>query len=280
MRRILITGANSYIGTSFDCYLKQWPEEYEVDTLDVVGDIWRKKSFHGYDVVFHVAGIVHQKEKKENEALYYRINQDLSIKIARKAKQEGVTQFVFLSSMSVYGMDTGIITKKTVPKPNTYYGKSKLAAEKGLLELKDDCFAVTIVRPPMVYGKGCKGNFQTLIKIAQHTTLFPAVSNERSMIYIDNLSCFIKLIIDQKVDGLFFPQNRSYSTTGQLMVWIGEVLGKEIRLYGWMNVPVRLMMCWSKKAQKAFGTLIYQDMEVNDFCYCKTEEKQSILKSV
>ncbi|MBQ8448191.1 MAG: NAD-dependent epimerase/dehydratase family protein, partial [Clostridia bacterium] len=161
MKRILITGANSYIGTSFENYMKQWVDEYSVDTVDMIDGTWREKDFGEYDVVFHVAGIAHKKETKENAELYYKVNRDLAIETAKKAKKDGVKQFIFLSSMSVYGMDTGVITKDTVPTPKSNYGKSKLQAEEGMKELADDDFKICTIRPPMVYGEGCKGNYQT-----------------------------------------------------------------------------------------------------------------------
>ena len=129
MKKILITGANSYIGMSFENYIKKnYPDDYEVDTVDMIDGTWRDKDFSGYDAVFHVAGIAHQKETKENAPIYYKVNRDLAIETAQKAKNEGVSHFVFLSSMSVYGMETGIITKETVPNPKTNYGISKWQA--------------------------------------------------------------------------------------------------------------------------------------------------------
>ena len=158
MKKILITGANSYIGTSFESYMKQFGDEYAVDTVDMIDGAWREKSFAEYDVVFHVAGIAHRKETKENAGLYYKVNRDLAIDVATKAKADGVKQLVFLSSMSVYGMETGVITRETSPAPKSNYGKSKLQAEEGISLLKSDSFKVAVLRPPMVYGEGCKGN--------------------------------------------------------------------------------------------------------------------------
>jgi len=167
MKKILITGANSYIGVSFERYMNQFADAYRVDTLDVISDAWKQADMSGYDVVFHVAGIAHRKETAENADLYYRVNRDLAVAIARKAKAEGVGQFVFMSTMSVYGMDAGVITPTTSTTPVTHYGKSKLEAETAISGLQDDNFAVTVLRPPMVYGKGCKGNFQLLLKLVQ-----------------------------------------------------------------------------------------------------------------
>ena len=125
MKKILITGANSYVGASFEKWLSQWPNEYHVDTIDMIDGTWREKSFAGYDVVFHVAGIAHIKETKENAHQYYEINRDLAFETAQKAKADGVSQFIFMSSMSVYGIESGVITKNTKPSPKSHYGKSK-----------------------------------------------------------------------------------------------------------------------------------------------------------
>ena len=185
MKRILITGADSYIGASLAAYLQG--QSYTVTELDVRDGGWREFSFARFDAVLHVAAIVHQKEQPEMESLYYRVNRDLAVEIARKAKAEGVRQFILMSSMSVYGMDTGIITPETVPQPVSFYGKSKLAAEELIQKEADEQFRVCILRPPMVYGSGCKGNFQTVVKLVKRSPVFPQLRNERSMIHIDNL---------------------------------------------------------------------------------------------
>ncbi|MGI6706543.1 MAG: NAD-dependent epimerase/dehydratase family protein [Clostridia bacterium] len=194
MKKILITGANSYIGTSFEKWVSKWADKYRVDSIDVKTDAWREKSFQEYDVVFHVAAIVHVKENDTNK--YFKVNRDLALDIAKKAKQEGVKQFIFLSTMGVYGAEVGHITKDTEPRPKTPYAKSKYEAEKLLNELNDDSFKVATLRPPIVYGKDCRGNYPRLASMALKLPFFPDVKNERSMIYIDNLSEFIRLIID------------------------------------------------------------------------------------
>jgi len=157
MKRILITGANSYIGTSFEKWLRKDSDKYIVDTIDMIGDDWRKKSFAGYDAILHVAGIVHQKKEHKIKDLYYKVNRDLAYETAKKAKEAGVKHFVFLSSMSVYGIEEGVIDETTPVRPKSAYGKSKAEAEELIGGLEDEFFTVSIIRPPMVYGKGCKG---------------------------------------------------------------------------------------------------------------------------
>ena len=168
--------------------------------------------------------------KKRDKDLYFRVNRDLAYEVAKKAKKEGVSQFIFLSSMSVYGMDTGVITRETVPHPKSLYGKSKLEAEKLIEHLNDQTYKVAILRPPMVYGKGCKGNYPKLAKLAKITPLFPDIKNMRSMIFVDNLSYFLKVIIDDSQSGVFFPQNNEYVKTSELVKLIAKYNNKKIRL--------------------------------------------------
>src|SRR5690606_11147904 len=155
-------------------------------------DRWKEKSFSAYDAIFHTAAIVHVKEKDISR--YFKVNRDLTVELANKAKNEGVKQFIFLSTMGVYGTEIGYITKDNIPSPKTPYAQSKYEAEKILIEMNSSNFNVAILRPPIVYGRGCPGNYSRLAKLAVMLPIFPEMDNKRSMIYIDNLSEFIKLI--------------------------------------------------------------------------------------
>ncbi len=281
MKKILITGANSYIGTSFEKYIKEnYPGQYEIDTVDMIDSSWREKSFFGYDSVFHVAGIAHQKETKENAQLYYEINRDLAIETAKKAKIDGVHQFIFLSSMSVYGMDVGTITKDTEPTPKSNYGKSKLQAEERILQLAGEHFKVCILRPPMVYGNGCRGNYPLLAKIAQKTPIFPYVKNERSMLYIENLCEFVRLMIENDESGTFWPQNAEYSNTSELVKMIAAAHGKRVRLVKGFGWALKLLSHVTPVVNKAFGSLRYETgIGGETYDYTVAELAESIHKS-
>lgn len=261
MKKILITGANSYIGMSVERYLAQWPEKYDIDTVDMIGDDWRKKSFFGYDTVFHVAGIAHIKETKKNATLYYKVNRDLAVETAVKAKADGVKQFIFLSSMSVYGMEEGAINFNTLTIPTSNYGKSKLEAERELEHLNSDSFAVAILRPPMVYGDGCKGNYQFLIKLANVMPFFPNYRNKRSMISIERLSLHIKDLIDNGTGGLILPQDEKYVCTCEMVRQIAEENGKKLPLISILNPVVSIVKKYTTVGKKAFGNLYYEMVE-------------------
>ena len=264
MKKILITGANSYVGASFEKWLSQWPNEYHVDTIDMIDGTWREKSFAGYDVVFHVAGIAHIKETKENAHQYYEINRDLAFETAQKAKADGVSQFIFMSSMSVYGIESGVITKNTKPSPKSHYGKSKLEAEEKISLLIDNIFALAVLRPPMIYGKGCKGNYQRLSEFAKKAPIFPDIHNERSMIYIDNLSEFIINLIDEQTRGLFLPQNKEYVCTSELVKEIAKNHGKNIKKVYILNPLIRFFQPRIKTLNKVFGDFVY--LQDNSLC--------------
>lgn len=260
MKKILITGADSYIGTSVEKWLLKEPEQYKVGTVDMRNESWKQKDFSKYDVVFHVAGIAHVSSRPKMKDLYYRVNRDLAIETARKAKLEGVKQFIFMSSIIVYGDSSRkkrVIDRNTVPTPSNFYGKSKLQAEKGIRELASEEFKVVIVRAPMIYGKGSKGNYSRLAKFAQKVPLFPDIDNERSMLHIDNLCEFIKAIIYYEETGLFFPQNAEYVKTGEMVRLIAEVHGKKIWMTRLFNPMIKLI-CGIGMLNKVFGNLVYE----------------------
>jgi UDP-glucose 4-epimerase len=261
MKRILITGADSYIGTSVEKWLERYPDRYQVDTVDMRTDSWKEKDFSPYDVVFHVAGIAHVSTDPKQEALYYRVNRDLAVKTADKAKRDGVRQFIFMSSIIVYGDSTAgesIIDQNTVPGPSNFYGDSKLQAEKGLCTLQDDNFRLVILRPPMIYGKDSKGNYPKLAKAAQKLPIFPDFDNQRSMLHIDNLCEFIRLMIENEESGLFFPQNKEYVKTSEMVRLIAEAHGKRIKLVKTFNPIIRGMLGRVGIVKKVFGNLVYQ----------------------
>lgn len=265
MKRILITGANSYIGTSVEKYLAQWPEEYQVDTIDMKDGSWREKSFAGYDSVFHVAGIAHQDSGRiteERKQLYYKVNTDLTIETAKKAKAEGVGQFIFMSSIIVYGAsakmgEKKVITRDTVPAPVGAYGDSKLQAEKGIDPLNDDKFKVCILRPPMIYGPGSKGNYPLLEKAALKLHLFPDITNERSILYIDGLCAFVRKVVDEQTAGICFPQNPEHVCTSQMVYEIAKAHGNKMRLTKVFNPILRLLSSRLSLVDKVFGNLVY-----------------------
>lgn len=280
MKKILITGAGSYVGTNFERWMARFPDKYVVDTVDMKDKFWRDKDFSAYDVVFHVAGIAHVSSDPKLKDLYYKVNRDLTIETAKKAKAEGVKQFIFMSSIIVYGessREKRVIDRNTRPNPSNFYGDSKLQAEKGIQSLEDDIFKVVILRPPMIYGKGSKGNYPKLSKAAQKLPIFPDIENERSMIHIDNLCEFVKLMIDYEESGIFFPQNAEYVKTSEMVKLIAEVHGKKIILTKVFN-PIIKKLYGINIVSKVFGNLIY-DKSMSNYkrkCYWVRNFRETI----
>lgn len=265
-KRILITGANSYIGVSFEKWMEKNPECYKIDTLDMLDKNWDNTDFSQYDVVYHVAGIAHAdvgSVNEEEKKLYYKINTDLAINVAQKAKEAGVKQFIFMSSMIIYsGCKEKFITNQTMPNPLNFYGDSKWQADKKIRELESDDFKVVVLRPPMIYGRGSKGNYPQLVKLAGKLPVFPIVKNRRSMLYIDNLCEFVKLMIDNEENGVFFPQNKEYSNTSEMVREIAKIRGHRIFMLSGLSWAIRLLEKFPGKigtlAAKAFGDSAYE----------------------
>lgn len=278
MKKILITGKDSYIGNSLENWLMKEPDTYKVDIVDMKDELWREKDFSQYDVVFHVAGIAHVSSDSKLKDSYYKVNTELTVQTAKKAKKDGVKQFIFMSSIIVYGNDNGIITKNIDPNPKDFYGDSKLRAEEEIKGLIDSEFKIVIIRPPMIYGKGSKGNYPRLAKLAKKAPIFPDIDNQRSMLHIDNLCEFLRLIIQNEEAGLFFPQNQEYVKTSEMVKLIGEVNGRKIRLIKLFNPIIKIFINKVNVLNKVFGNLVYdKSMSENiKFNYCIRQFKDSI----
>lgn len=293
MKKVLITGANSYIGVSFENYVGQhYADKLSIDTVDMIDGSWRSKDFGDYDIVYHVAGLAHADIGKVDEATkakYYAINMDLAIETAKKAKADGVKQFVFMSSAIIYGDSapygkTKRITASTEPHPANFYGDSKWQADKGVRELASDSFIVTVLRPPMIYGKGSKGNYPTLAKMAKILPVFPDVQNERSMLYIENLCEFLAQVMIRGCGGTFWPQNAEYTNTSKMVKTIAEVSGHRIhvsRAWNWLVILVRMIPGKPQSlVDKAFGSMSYEkSISQYAFKYQNVDLRNSITRT-
>lgn len=276
MKRILITGKNSYIGNAVEEWLTKWPEEYNVDKISVRDESWRTTNWQNYDVLVHVAGIAHNSSDTSLEAEYYRVNRDLTVEIAKKAKVDNIRHFINMSSIIVFGTKKDEITPVTVPNPDNFYGDSKLQAEEKLNELSDQRFKITHVRPPMVYGKNSKGNFPLLAKISVKTPIFPVYKNKRSMIYIKNLTELLRLVIDNEINGYLHPQNPELVQTSDVVKYIAMANNHklfETKLLNFMIKPLSNISI----VHKVFGNLYYSnDMRDGNLDYQKYTLDESI----
>lgn len=267
LKKILITGAGSFVGTSVQHHLNTFPEKYRVIAVGTKNGEWKELDFSQFDVVYHVAGLAHSDVGKVTEEIkkkYYTVNCDLAVEVAKKAKVDGVNQFIFMSSAIVYGDSAPIgkekvISRNTPYSPANFYGDSKVQAEKRLLPLADDRFKVVILRCPMIYGKEGKGNFPILEKMAQKMPLFPKVDNKRSMLYVGNLAEFVRLMIENEEDGIFWPCNREWSNTSELVRMIAACHEKKVRLVPGFGWALKGLSHITGYVNKAFGNLAYEE---------------------
>jgi len=293
----LILGANSYIGTSFRKYLTtEYPEQYIVDMVSLRGNAWRSMDWADYDSVINVTGKAHadittlsDAEKQE----YYTVNCELACEAAKKAITDRVKQYIYFSSIIVYGDSSNSrkpvrITADTKPDPSNFYGDSKWQAEHRLTQLFDaaiDDTKLAIIRPPMIYGSSSKGNFQMLKKLAEKLPVFPTYQNERSMLYIENLAEFLRLLVEDCREGVFLPQNPEYVSTADMVFEISDAERKKMAHWAWLNPFVKLAFFFpgkmGKMAKKAFGSMTI-DMKLSHAVqgYQKYALRESIQRSI
>ena len=217
------------------------------------------------DTIYHCAGLAHSdvgNVTDEEKEKYYKVNTELTIEVARKAKAEGVKQFIFMSSAIVYGDSAPIGKEKTITRdtprmPANFYGDSKVQAENGLMEIEG--MKIVILRCPMIYGKGSKGNFPVLEKMALKLPVFPKVENKRSMLYVGNLAEFVRLMIENEESGIFWPCNREWSNTSELVKMIAEAHGKKIKMIPGTIWALKMLSGVTGYVNKAFGNLAYEE---------------------
>ena len=286
MTKVLITGAGSYVGESVRNYiLSTSPGKFEIDAVDTLGDNWKMADYGLYDAVFHVAGIAHVNADPKMEPLYYKVNRDLTIEVAKHAKAAGVKQFVFMSSQIVFhesqSLKTEVLTAETKENPNGFYGDSKLQAELGIKPLEDENFKVCILRPCMIYGPTAKGNFPRLAKLACQTPVFPCWHNKRSMLYIDNLAELIKQAVLRELSGTFYPQNRELADTVEIIRFFAKAAGHRIWITRLLNPFVWLGSFVLQPINKMFATYYYDpEMSKMDFDYQLVSLEDSLKRMV
>ena len=281
MKKVLVTGAGSYVGENVRKYILSTSSDFQIDAVDTMGDNWKKADYSQYDVVYHVAGIAHVNADPKMEALYYKVNRDLTIEVAKHAKAAGVKQFIFMSSQIVFhesqSLKTEVLTASTRENPNGFYGDSKLQAELGIKPLEDENFKVCILRPCMIYGPNAKGNFPRLAKLACKTPIFPCWHNKRSMLYIDNLAEFVKQAVLRELSGTYYPQNRELADTVEIIRFFAKAAGHRIWITKLLNPFVWLGSFVLQPLNKMFATYYYDpEMSKMDFDYQLVSFEESL----
>lgn len=265
MKQVLIIGKNSYIGKSLKTWLDNYPQQYSTDIVGARNGLWKNADFTKYEVVIDLAGIAHINNiTKVMKPVFYSVNRDLSIEIAAWAKGHGIKYFVLFSSMNVYGDFCDNLSDRKNTNPTSFYGESKLQGDLGVQKLEDDEFNVAIIRPPFVYGKGCTGNYNIISKIAKKTPVFPTYRNKKSMIYIDNLCEFVRLVIENESKGVFTPQNRELISISELVREIAKSNNHKIIFTGLFNWMIKPMCFLTRQARKAFADDCYA-VSISDY---------------
>ena len=255
MTKVLITGADSFVGRN---YIK-YSNNKKVDEVSLIDTKPEEVDFSGCDAILHLVAIVHQS-KKINEKEYYKVNTDLCLRTARKVKKSGVKQFVFVSTVKVYGKylpGAGPWNESSICEPEDAYGKSKYAAEIALKKLEDENFAVSIVRTPLVYGEDVKANMLSIIKLVERFPVLPLgnVDNKRSFTSVENLVAFIDRIIEKKASGVFIAKDEKELSTTELVNYISKYLDKKLLLISIPKIVIKIcMFIYPKKISRLYGS--------------------------
>lgn len=265
--KILVIGKKGFVSTCFQTYMKRF-QYIHVDAISARNDAWKEADFHGYDAIFNATGLAHNDARMGTEEEFIALNAILPLELAKKAKAEGVTEFINMSSMIVYGNMTPIGTKElitadTVPIPANIYGRSKLIGEEGILKLNDDTFHVAVIRSSLIYGETAVDNFLALTNYAVKLPIFPYVENARSMIYSDNLCELVRLIIKNKCSGIFYPQQEEYICTSKIMKDIADQVGHKIWMPRFFYPILKFLSKRILFFRRVFGSLAY-DMETSN----------------
>ncbi len=232
MTKILVTGANGFVGTRF---LKYNKDQFIIETISLRNNDWLKKNFSHIDAVVHLAGKAHEMQKVDDQ-IYFDINYELTKAFFEKIKSDGVKHFIYFSSTKVYGDgEYDNLSEQSPCNPTDAYGKSKLQAEQ-FLSLQNSVL-VSIVRPPLIYGPGVKGNMQKIMELCNSNKPLPFanINNKRSMVYVDNLIELINSIVFQKKTGVFVAGDATPLSTKTLVTEIRNALGKKRNLFSIPN---------------------------------------------
>lgn len=282
MKKILVTGKNGSLSTAVADYIRN-KNEYAAEQISVRGDAWKARSFSGIAAVVHIAGVTPQNAKSAED--YYRVNADLTGALAEKCRADGVPQFIYISSMAVYGIEQsmdaakGTVTKDTVPHPVTDYGKSKLMAEEAVRSLTDERFRAAFIRVPSIYGKGKTEYMDQYKYLAEKLPVIPEAFTGlyKSVICVDNLCELIYLTAATRAQGVLcpddgqlsavdfcsaiYPNKRKSKAAGKLMALFLKNNSRILDYYGAVCYDKALSDCFAGKYR------VRNWKEAVGFCY-------------
>ena len=260
--KVLIIGKYGFIGSSLAEWLRR--NAYAVTSVSARNEEWRTLDLSEYKTIINASGIAHRKEERKNRSIYYQVNRDQVLESAKKAKANGVSQYIYISSMNVYGSTGKRIGSNTPVEPDSLYGRSKRQGELKILQLEDDTFATAIIRPPVVYGTGCKGSIRFLVRASRYIKFFPAYPNRRSLIDIINLCKLIGCLIEERAGGIYHPQNKEYLSTYQLLSMMARFAGRKMIPVSFCNPLISWLIPKVRIIRKIFGDDCY-DSKLSDY---------------
>ncbi|AFL69136.1 NAD-dependent epimerase/dehydratase family protein [Sulfurospirillum barnesii] len=255
---VLVTGASEFIGGYFTTH---YSATYNISFCSFHQENLDALALGGISTILHLSAIVHQPNA--TQALCNEFNVSKTVNLALKAKEAGVKQFVFMSTIAVYDTSLTFLNEDSLLNPATFYGQSKLEAEKQLLALEDEHFKVSIIRPPMVYGANAPGNIKSLMKLIDKVPILPfgGIMNQRSFVYVGNLCAMIDCIMKQRQSGIFLASDDAPLSTTQLIEHIARAKNKKKYL---LHVKLfEYMLRWLKPSlyQRLFCDLVVDNSQ-------------------
>ncbi len=256
--KLLITGASGFVGSYF---VENYKDKYEIKTFSFRKDNINTLDCTDIDIVFHLSALVHQMGGANKEK-YERVNVAQTLELAKKAKKSGLKNFVFMSTVKVYGEETDITySENSECSPQDEYGKSKLKSELELQKLEDKNFKVSIIRTPIVYGYGVKANIKSLVNLVNKVSILPfgKIKNKRSMVYIGNLCHLVDEVISQNKSGIFLASDDEHLNTSRLIELIAKNLDKKVYL-----IKIPFFESLLKLVKPSFHKRLYGSLEVDN----------------
>lgn len=254
--RILVTGCSGFVGRSACLALRKrgfsvrafsrspctWPYGIEPITAPNISSLANSSAFEEVDCVLHLAGRAHVIQETDPDPLsaYRSVNVLETLSFAHQASLAGVRRFVFVSSIKVNGEFTSPnapFTEAHEVKPVDPYGISKREAELGLLKISVETgMEVVIVRPPLIYGPGVKGNFRVMLKLLARGVPLPLGlinDNRRSLVALDNMIDFLALCASHPdASGkVFLVSDQHDVSTAELLHKLGSAMHLPVRLF-------------------------------------------------
>ena len=255
MKRILLTGANGFVGNYF---LKKYSSSYEIITFSFLNDNFVNLDLSNIDVVIHCSALVHQMKGASWEQ-YEKININQTIQLADKAKKSGVKHFIFLSTIKVYGEESNKhYYENSRTNPTDYYSISKLKAEDSIRNIESSNFKISVLRCPLIYGAGVRANFANLINLIKKASILPFknIKNKRSLVFVGNVCFILHRIIFLEKRGIFLSVDDKALSTTDLIQMIAKYLDKKILLIDIIFFDKFLKIIKPSYYQRLFGSLV------------------------